>query len=117
MLEYVLKILQDFDPPGVFARDIGECLLKQLQNLSDEEPGKAAAELCCRHHLEDIRKGDFGAISQKLSEENLLLEEGLKLLKSLNPRPGAQFFDHAKTYVKPDIFVKNKWKLDRRAKL
>ena len=48
----------------------------------------------------------FRSISQKLSEENLLLEEGLKLLKSLNPRPGAQFFDHAKTYVKPDIFVK-----------
>lgn len=106
VLEYVLKILQDFDPPGVFARDIGECLLKQLQNLSDEEPGKAAAELCCRHHLDDLRKGDFGAISQKLSEKNLLLEEGLKLLNSLNPRPGAQFFDHAKTYVKPDIYVK-----------
>ena len=106
VLEYVLRVLQDFDPPGVCARDIGECLLKQLQNFGDEEPGKAAAELCCRHHLEDIRKGDFRSISQKLSEENLLLEEGLKLLKSLNPRPGAQFFDHAKTYVKPDIFVK-----------
>lgn len=106
VLEYVLKVLQDFDPPGVFARNIGECLLKQLQNIGDDERGKAAAELCCRHHLEDIRKGDFGAISQKLNEENLLLEEGLRLLKSLNPRPGAQFFDHAKTYVKPDIFVK-----------
>ncbi len=106
VLESVLSVLQEFDPPGVFARDIGECLLKQLQSLDDDARGKAAAELCCRHYLEDIRKGDFKSISLKLREENLLLEEGLKLLKSLNPRPGAQFFDHAKTYVKPDIFVK-----------
>ena len=105
-LESVLSVLQEFDPPGVFARDIGECLLKQLQSYEDEACGKAAAELCCRHYLDDIRKGDFKSISLKLREENLLLEEGLKLLKSLNPRPGAQFFDHAKTYVKPDIFVK-----------
>lgn len=106
VLESVLSVLQEFDPPGVFARDIGECLLKQLQSLDNEACGKAAAELCCRHYLEDIRKGDFKSISIKLREENLLLEEGLKLLKSLNPRPGAQFFDHTKTYVKPDIFVK-----------
>lgn len=105
-LESVLLVLQEFEPPGVFARDIGECLFRQLQNFDADFPGKIAAEQCCKNYLEDIRRGDFRSVSLKLSEDNLSLEEGLKLLKSLNPRPGAQFFDHTKTFIKPDIFVK-----------
>ena len=105
-LESVLLVLQEFEPTGVFARDIGECLFRQLQSFDENFPGKKAAEKCCIDYLEEMGRGEFGTISQRLSEENLSLEEGLRLLKSLNPRPGAQFFDHAKTFIKPDIFVK-----------
>jgi RNA polymerase sigma-54 factor len=98
----VLALVQDFDPPGVAARSLQECLLKQLQLL---DMGSSLAALILREHVADLENRKFGVIAKALevSVEDIL--GAAKIISSLDPRPGRPFGQDEVHYIIPDIFV------------
>jgi RNA polymerase sigma-54 factor len=111
-VEAVLKRIQQFDPPGVAARDLSECLLIQLRQLTDEHPLLADAKTLVADHLDLLAAHDFAALKRKtrLAEDDL--RTVIDLIQSLNPRPGSAVGADATEYVIPDVLVrkeKGRW--------
>ena len=108
-VEAVLHRLQHFDPIGVCARDIGECLTIQLMQLPSELPLLAIAKDIVGNYLHLLGNRDYVQLMRrtKLKEEDLL--QVIQLIQSLNPRPGEIINDTSPEYVIPDVVVrKNK---------
>lgn len=102
-VENVLFVIQGFDPPGVGARDLRECLMVQLAQLGMTE-GLVAALV--DRHLEKLEMRRYEIIAK---EENVSIEEvyeAVREVKKLEPRPGRQFIDDPPIYVTPDIYVR-----------
>jgi RNA polymerase sigma-54 factor len=109
-LSGALKLLQSFDPVGVAARSIPECLTLQLAAL---EPGRDAPESVLRcattiaqHHLELLAVHDFARLKRVLRCDDDQLRAAQALIRSLNPRPGSGFAADAAAYVVPDVMVR-----------
>jgi RNA polymerase sigma-54 factor len=101
-VEEVLALMQTFDPPGVCAGDLRECLLIQLRQLGIED---AAVTDIVASHLRHIERGNFRAIKRAtdLSIEDIF--SAVEIIKSLEPRPGRPFGEQRTEYIVPDIFV------------
>jgi RNA polymerase sigma-54 factor len=101
----VLHALQQFEPVGVFARDLQECLQLQLKQLDPSTPWLDQARILINRHINQLSNGDYPQIMRrmKLSEENL--RDVLKLVQSLDPLPGKQFGDDETEYIVPDVYV------------
>ncbi len=111
----VLRRVQSFDPAGVGARDLGECMRLQLQQLPEETPGLAMAQEVIARHLDALGNRDYNRIMQrmKLSEDDL--REVMQLLRGLNPRPGGQISAQQPEYVVPDVVVykrEGRWQVE-----
>ena len=104
-LEAVLHRLQQFDPPGIFGRNIKECLLIQLNQLSDETGHLAQAMRLVDEFLEDIASVDINRLSKKTGYSCDDLQEALLLIRSLNPRPGEALAVNEAEYIAPDVYV------------
>jgi RNA polymerase sigma-54 factor len=109
-IEAILNRIQHFDPPGVGARDLRECLLIQLKLLGNEpgysdDPALETAIKIVDHFLPLVSQGDLTMLikQSRSSKENIML--ALDLLKSLNPRPGSQYSDTTADYIIPDVLV------------
>ncbi len=100
-VERVLRILQTFDPPGVFARTLSECLSIQLQQKDRLDPAMRAFV----GNLELLAKRDFVTLKKlcNVDEDDLL--DMLSEIRSLNPRPGAGFETGVCETIIPDIIV------------
>ncbi len=108
----VLHQVQNFDPPGVAATDLGDCLRIQLQQLSDGTPWKDEALELVEHYLEHLASQDQKRLKRALSLDDEQLSEVIALIRSLDPRPGSQIKPDDSQYVIPDVFVtkqKGKW--------
>jgi len=108
----VLKMIQQFDPTGVGARDLSECLSLQLRAMGPEIPWQAEALLLVQNHLDLLAARDFNSLKRRtrLSEEDLA--EVISLIQSLNPRPGASIAAELPDYLVPDVIVhrdKGRW--------
>ncbi len=103
----VLHQLQRFDPVGVAARTLGECLHLQLAVLSDDTPGRALAlEIVDGTSLERLPKSGIAGLAAELKRPVEEVEEVVQLLRSLDPKPGAQIGELTHdTYVVPDCVV------------
>jgi RNA polymerase sigma-54 factor len=101
-VEAVLVQMQTFEPPGVCARDLRECLLLQIRRLN---PVDSVAEQIIAGHLEDLAKKDYRSISKALRIDLEDVAAAEKVIASLEPRPGRQFADAPPQYIEPDIFV------------
>ncbi len=102
----VLHQLQRFDPIGVAARSLGECLHLQLAVLSDETPGKALALVIVDTALERLPKSGASGLAHELKKPVAEVETAIQLLRTLDPKPGAQVGELAHdTYVVPDCIV------------
>lgn len=101
-VEEVLKVIQTFDPAGVGARTLAECLLIQLRQMGK---WSMAAEQVVVYHLEDIGRGRLNRIASHLGMTVKEVQEIADLIRSLNPRPGYQFGEGGIRYVVPDIVV------------
>lgn len=102
----VLHQLQRFDPVGVGARDLGECLQLQLQALSDDTPGKALAQKIAAGPIERLPKLAIEALASDLDASIEQARTALQLVRSLDPRPGAQIGGMpVDTYVTPDCVI------------
>ena len=101
-VERVLRTVQEFDPPGVAARSLQECLLRQVEQLGMQ--GTLVETLLCKH-VEDLESRRYPQIARALQ---VPLEEVLaaaKLISGLDPRPGSQYGQDEIHYIIPDIFV------------
>ncbi len=108
----VLHRLHHFDPPGVFAKDLTECLLIQLQQLDNGKEWREEAITLLTRYSEQLSSSDFSQITRRmrLSEESL--RKVLCLIQSLNPNPGDNFSEKETEYIIPDVYVscdKGKW--------
>ncbi|NTJ41183.1 RNA polymerase factor sigma-54 [Agrobacterium larrymoorei] len=100
--ERILCVLQGFDPPGVFARSLSECLSIQLAQKDRLDPAMQAFVA----HLELLAKRDFATLKKLcgVDEEDLL--DMLAEIRTLNPRPGAGFEGGVSETIVPDIIVR-----------
>ncbi|MCR6650653.1 MAG: RNA polymerase factor sigma-54 [Cellvibrionaceae bacterium] len=108
----VLHRLQQFDPPGVAGQDLAECLLLQLRQLPDTLPSYDVAVNLVSNYLPLLGARDFKQLMRKLRVKETELQEAIRIIQSLNPRPGEMIGEDTTEYVVPDVFVKkenNRW--------
>jgi RNA polymerase sigma-54 factor len=105
-VERVLAIVQMFDPPGVGARSVSECLLLQLDQLEPGTPGLACAKAIARSHLELLAERDLTALRRELRASDEDLETAVALVRACHPRPGSIVSGSSPEYVVPDVFVR-----------
>ena len=101
----VLHRLQQFDPPGIFARDIKECLLIQLYQLSPDTPFIHQAIRLATDFLTDIASIDIASLVKRTRYKMEELQGALKLIRSLTPRPGESLTVNTAEYIAPDAYV------------
>jgi len=102
----VLHQLQRFDPVGIGARNLGECLHLQLSVLSDDTPGKALAIRIADGPLERLPRSGVAGLANELKRPPAEVEIAVQLLRTLDPKPGAQIGElSGDTYVVPDCVV------------
>ncbi|MEZ0121923.1 MAG: RNA polymerase factor sigma-54 [Candidatus Reddybacter sp.] len=107
-LEEVLAVLhriQQFDPPGVAASDLSDCLLIQLNQLSPETPSLDDAKLLSGQYLDLIAERNFPLLCRKTGLEQNAIEAAIGLIQSLSPRPGECIDSGDADYVVPDASV------------
>ncbi len=103
----VLHRIQQFDPIGVGSRDLSECLLLQLGQIADPALERRAeyAKLIVKDHLDLLASHDYAQLMRRTRLRETELGETIRLIESLNPRPGAHISPAAASYVIPDVFV------------
>ena len=102
----MLEIVQGFDPSGVGARTVSECLTMQLNLLDPDTPGLATARLLALSHLELVATRDLAPLRRVLHASDEELVPALVLVRACHPRPGSVFSTAAPEYVVPDVFVR-----------
>ncbi|WP_438971403.1 RNA polymerase factor sigma-54 [Methylophaga sp.] len=114
-IETVLHRIQHFDPVGVAARDLRECLLIQLRVF--ETTGMPHIELLKElidKHLDTLAKRDYAQIKRALKVNDDELTELVRSIQLLNPRPGSQIQTNDTEYIVPDVYARKyngKWLL------
>jgi len=94
--------MQTFDPIGVCARDLGECLLLQARHLEIDTPLLTSI---ITDHLNHLENKNYKAICRALKVKLNDVIAAVKVLKGLEPRPGRQYNDEQPHYITPDIYV------------
>lgn len=114
-VEAVLHAVQNLDPPGVAARDLRESLLLQLRQLPEDTPQRAPALQLLTDHFDLLAGRDYNQLKRRLKLEDEELGRIIKLIQSLNPRPGAQISSIRTEYIVPDVIVrkvKGAWRVE-----
>lgn len=105
-LEKALKLLQSFDPPGVGARNLQECLLLQLDRKTEKTKEVLQAMDVIKHQMEEFSKKHYDKILKRLHIENDELKDIVEVIKHLNPRPGnSETKESNFTAVIPDFII------------
>jgi len=98
-----LSILQGFEPAGVGARDLRECLLNQLDQLGPVDP---LVRRIIEDHLEDLAGGRLNRIARRLAVTVQEVQRAADLIKKLNPKPACNFSSAEETrYIVPDVVL------------
>jgi len=105
-IEQVLKIIQRFDPVGVAARSVSECVLLQLDQLDPDTPGLELARRIAAEHLQLVAEHQYSPLRRVLQSTEDDVNEALLLVRACHPRPGAAVYAPAAEYVVPDVFVR-----------
>jgi len=114
-MEAVLHQVQNFDPVGVAARDLRECMLIQLQHLGGELPWLGKARELVAEQLDLLANREYAQLARRLKCTQQELQQIITLVQSLNPHPGSQITDRKVEYIIPDVIVtreKNSWKVE-----
>ncbi len=105
-VEAVLKRVQRFDPIGVAARDLRDCLLIQLSQYAKSTPWLNEARLIVSEHLDLLANHDFRSLMRVTRLKEDVLKEAMCLIQSLDPRPGQSIQTGEPEYVIPDVLVR-----------
>ncbi len=100
--------IQHFDPLGVASVSLGECLTIQLATLGEDARGLKAAKQIVADGLDLLARQDIVGLRRKLSLSDEQLRQGIDLVRSLEPRPGAHFSSAPTQYVTPDVVVEKR---------
>ncbi|XKE46706.1 RNA polymerase factor sigma-54 [Halomonas organivorans] len=106
-MEALLLRLQRFEPTGVFARDLRECLLLQLAALPEGMPLLPQARRLVRQFLEALAGDDRRLLKRRLGLDDATLDRVIALIRGLDPRPGSAFSSGDSDYVIPDLVVRH----------
>jgi len=102
LVEKAVKLVQNFDPPGIAARDITECLLLQLKMLKLQD---SLVGTIVQNSLDMVGKKKF---LQLAKQYNVPLEDimsALRIIEGLDPKPGTNFSSSTTNYIVPDVFI------------
>ncbi|HEY0753477.1 MAG TPA: RNA polymerase factor sigma-54 [Ktedonobacteraceae bacterium] len=112
-VEYVLSQLQTLEPLGIGARDLRECLLIQLQALSEQEPEQELAVLLIERYLDRLGKNQFQEIARDLKvPEQSVRQAAHYIRETLNPYPAHSYNADLNSnrvgtaYVRPDVLIR-----------
>jgi RNA polymerase sigma-54 factor len=117
-VEAVLHLLQQFEPAGICARDLRECLLLQLRELPADTPWREAAMEVLENHMALLAGRDYATLQRRARLSEADLTAVLTLIQTLNPRPGSSLSAADTEYVVPDVFVtrnKRRWTVELNA--
>lgn len=108
-VESIIKRIQQFDPPGVAARDLQECLLLQLNRMQDEGKNVTTALKAISKYFDEFTKKHYEKIQRGLDLNDEQLKEVMQQIIRLNPKPGGNVgeINKAESYVVPDFFIIN----------
>src|SRR6478735_4252238 len=101
-VERALKLVQSFDPTGVAARDLQECLLLQLRHVGLEG---TPTERIVTEHLRLLQNHQVPEIARKLGMTIDDLKEHIEVIRHLDPKPGSRYNPTQSQYVIPDVYV------------
>jgi RNA polymerase sigma-54 factor len=101
-VEAALKLIHAFDPPGVAARSVQECLLLQL--TADAEPDPVSVEIVERH-FEDLERRRYAEIARAMKLPLERVMESIEEIQGLEPKPGRRFSANDSRYVVPDVTI------------
>ncbi|MDE3271579.1 RNA polymerase factor sigma-54 [Pseudoalteromonas sp. G4] len=114
-VEAVLKRIQLFDPVGIAARSLQECLLIQLNQYDKNTPWLSETKSVISNHMELLGLRDYRTIMKKAKLKEPELKEVLTLIHSLNPKPAESIIHEEPEYVVPDVSVKKikgRWRVE-----
>jgi RNA polymerase sigma-54 factor len=101
-VERVLRKIQQFDPIGVAARDLKECLLIQLEQMS---PRDSLAERIVSEHLSLLKNRNYPAIAKRLGISLDRVNRAASLISKLDPKPGKAFGGEVIQEIIPDVYI------------
>ena len=104
-IEAVLHLVQRFDPVGVGARNLSECLCVQLGMLSPDTPGLLLARTIATSHLDALARHGALKLAAALDTSVGAMDGAVALLRSLDPRPGASVGASEPEYIVPDAIA------------
>lgn len=107
-VECVLKRIQQFDPIGSGSRTPQECLLVQLRQFAPDTPWVAEAKVLLEDYSDLLSSKDYRTLMRKSRLKEDQLREAMRLLQTLNPRPGSALITKEPEYVIPDVSVAKK---------
>lgn len=103
-LNIALRLVQSFEPAGVGARNLQECLLLQLEKIDPFD--RDAAQCIATHHLDRLAQGDVQGIAKSLGCHKADADAACAALRGLDPRPGLRFSPQDTRYVVPDVSIR-----------
>ena len=101
-VEEVLHLVQGFDPVGVAARDLQECLLIQAKNLNLDDN---LVVNILENHLHDLESRNYHAIVKATGRIPEEIQKAIDVITGFDPKPGRQFDEEEVQYISPDIYV------------
>ncbi|MCQ4319806.1 RNA polymerase factor sigma-54 [Stutzerimonas stutzeri] len=105
-VEVVLRRIQQFEPAGIGARDLRECLLLQLRQLPERTEWLSEAIRLVSDHLDILGGRDYSLLMRRMKLKEDELRQTIDLIQTLNPRPGSQIEAGEPEYVVPDVIVR-----------
>ncbi|OCQ20250.1 RNA polymerase factor sigma-54 [Pseudoalteromonas luteoviolacea] len=105
-VEAVLKRIQLFDPVGIAARSLQECLIVQLNQFAADTPWLTETKHVIEEYIDLLANRDYRTIMKKTKLKEPELKEVMTLIHSLNPKPAASIVQEEADYVIPDVSVK-----------
>jgi RNA polymerase sigma-54 factor len=100
--EKVLARIQEFDPVGVGARSLEECLMIQARHIGADDEVVVGI---LQKHLHNLEKKNYQAIAKDLNQPIDEIYEAAKVVMSFDPKPGRQYTSEEPTYITPDVYI------------
>src|SRR5260370_23667995 len=102
-LDDALAVVQDFEPIGVGARDLRECLLRQLKAF---DPQNTLAQQIVSEHLKQVQSNQLKEVARALNRPLEVVKHALEVIKKLDPRPGLRYNKTEPRLVEPDVYFR-----------
>ncbi len=107
----ILQIIQDFDPAGVGARDLQECLLLQISRKDQSDPSIEMARRIIKSHFQEFTRKHYDKIIRRMNISEDQLKRSVEEILKLNPKPGSSYSDpmqHSSQHIIPDFILEMK---------